>query len=121
MIIHHTPFNFDLTSTDGGTVEVGSYNLSTNKLGRVDIDLIILDIVSGNVGSGKFSVYFHRFGGSAVVDRQGVLLALTTPGTLAGASVNTSASGNAVTSTFTGVAGRTIRVMATFHLTTIQD
>lgn len=122
MIQRHDPIEVDLNCVNGATIEVGGYNVSTNKLGFVEIDLVIYDTVSPNdIGSGKFVVYFHRYGGNAIVDRQQALVSLSTPGNLAGASVNTSASGTRVSANFTGVVGRTIRVIASFKLTTITD
>lgn len=122
MIIKHDPKEVDLNCDNGATIDVGQYNLSTNKIGVVEVDLIFFDLnAPANIGSGKFQVYFHRYAGSAVVDRQAVLVSLSAPGTLTGSSVNTVASGNSVISRFTGVSGRTIRVIASFKLTTIQD
>ena len=120
-MIHHDHIEVDLLCV-GTTIEVGGYNVSTNKLGFVEIDLVIYDTVTpANIGFGKFVVYFHRYAGSAIVDRQTALVALSTPGTLAGASVNTTASGNRISANFTGVSGRTIRVIASFKLTTITE
>lgn len=122
MIQRHDTIEVDKLCVNGETIEVGGYNVSTNKLGFVEIDLVIYDTVTpANIGSGKFVVYFHRYGGNAIVDRQTALNALTTPGNLSGASVDTSASGIRISSNFTGVAGRTIRVIASFKLTTIID
>lgn len=122
MIIKHTLREVDLESVNGATIDVGQYTLAVNKMGMVEVDLILFDTAApANIGSGKFQVYFHRYAGSAVVDRQAVLVSLSTPGTLAGSSVVTLAIGNSVISRFTGVSGRTIRVIASFELTTIQD
>ena len=122
MIVRHDPYTFDLNCDNGATIDVGQYNLSTNKLGFVEVDLVFFDVnAPANIGSGKFQVYFHRYSGNAVVDRQAVIVSLSAPGTLSGSSVATVASGNSVISRFTGVAGRTIRVIASFKLTTIQD
>ena len=118
----HEPLDKDIQNVNGEVSEVGGYNVSTNKAGFVEIDVVIYDVNSpANIGSGKFIVYFHRYGGNAVVDRQTALVALSTPGTLAGASVSTTASGNRISANFTGVSGRSIRVIASFKLTTITE
>lgn len=121
MIVNHAPIEVDLICDNGATIVTGSYTLEQNKLGRVRIEATILDTVNGNIGISEHVIAFHRYSGNAVIDSTDVIIALKTPGTLNGSSVSVSASGNTITSRFTGVASRNIRVIASFKLTTIKD
>lgn len=122
MIVRHQTKDTDQNSVNGATVVTGSYNVDVNKLGRVRVLATIYDTVAlANIGIGEFVIAFHRYGGNAVIDSTDAVIPLKTPGTLNGATVGVSASGPTITTTFTGVVGRTIRVIASFELTTIQD
>lgn len=123
MIVRHGDRETDQTCSNGATVTMGTYNIETNKIGSVTCDVTIIDLGNGATGTGKFVCGFHRYGGAAstVIDSTDALIPLKTPGVLAGSSVSFSQSSNTITVSFTGVAGRNIRVICLFQLTTITD
>lgn len=120
MITRHGDKETDQTITGAQTVVTSSYNCSTFKSGTVEIDIRIVDTVSGDTGIGKYIVAFHRYGGNTVIlDSADPIISLKTPGTLAGVSVGVTISGVTINTTITGVIGRTIRAVGIFQLITI--
>lgn len=103
------------------TIDVATFPVPDNILGKTWIEVYIVDTVSGNFGIAEVCVSWRKFTGAPAIGTVHPIIPLQTPGTLAGATLPALVvSGNNIISRFTGVANRTINVYVKYSPTVLK-
>lgn len=127
----HPPISSDQVCIGNSSVIVtGHYNVGTLRLCIVKVLAVILDAnAPSNIDYGEFTIFFRRFNNGVAIIRSVADTPFSLPGTLAGSTVGSrlingpAGNGNTIETIFTNPpsGNRSIRVIADFSLTTIQD
>jgi hypothetical protein len=115
------PVNFKGTTVGAQTIDLATFQVPQNILGKTRIEVLVVDTGNGNSDMADVTVHWKRFTNGVIVVRTVQVIPLAPTGTLVGLSLPPLAIvGNTIVSRFTGLANRTIDVYARFTPTILK-
>lgn len=115
------PTYANAVSTGSAAIDVATFPVPQNILGKTWIEVYVVDVASGAFGIAEVCVSWRRFTAAPAIGTVHQIIPLQTPGTLAGAALPALVMvGNTIVSRFTGVAGRTINVYVKYSPTVLK-